>query len=362
MLVAALFLSVVGIMAVASATLNEHVRFSSFAVRQTIFVLLGAGVVLLLSRLDYRQMIVWMPWIYGATIALLLLIFVLGQTIRGAQSWFTFGLVALQPAEFAKVAAILVLARYFSYYRFHFQSFRHVIRSFLLILPIIALIALQPDFGGAAMVLVVWAGLVLVTGIPRKALAILLLFVAIGGTLTWTVFLKPYQRQRITAFMNPTADPLGAGYNAIQAKIAVGSGGLWGKGLGQGSQSQLNFLPEQHTDFIFAVIGEELGFAGAALLLLALFILITDLFRIGRDAPDDFGMYVAIGSGILLLAQSTINIGMNMGIMPITGVTLPLVSYGGSSFLSTCLLLGLVQSIAIRGRITMHHAAVEPLT
>lgn len=361
-LLATLFLSVMGILSVASATLNEEVRFSSFALRQTLFVIVGVSIALLIARLDYRQAIVWSPWLYGAMLFLLIAVFIGGQTIRGAQSWFEVGIVQLQPAEFAKVIAIIVLARYFSYYRHSFFKFRHILRSLLLVLPIVLLVALQPDFGSAALILMIWVGMVLITGVSRRFLLLFGLILLIGGATTWTVGLQPYQKTRILAFLQPQTDPLGAGYNAIQSTIAVGSGGLFGRGLGQGSQSQLNFLPEQHTDFIFAVISEELGLVGAGLVLLVTGYLIVMLVVIGRAAADDFGFYIAIGGAMLLFVQSTINIGMNMGIMPITGVPLPLVSYGGSSYLSTAILIGVVMSVSLRGRIRERHqeSRVEP--
>lgn len=361
-MLATLFLSVMGILSVASATLNEEVRFSSFALRQTLFVIVGVSIALLIARLDYRQAIVWSPWLYGAMLFLLIAVFIGGQTIRGAQSWFEVGIVQLQPAEFAKVIAIIVLARYFSYYRHSFFKFRHILRSLLLVLPIVLLVALQPDFGSAALILMIWVGMVLITGVSRRFLLLFGLILLIGGATTWTVGLQPYQKTRILAFLQPQTDPLGAGYNAIQSTIAVGSGGLFGRGLGQGSQSQLNFLPEQHTDFIFAVISEELGLVGAGLVLLVTGYLIVMLVVIGRAAADDFGFYIAIGGAMLLFVQSTINIGMNMGIMPITGVPLPLVSYGGSSYLSTAILIGVVMSVSLRGRIRERHqeSRVEP--
>lgn len=351
-----------GILAVASATLNEEVRFSSYAIRQTIFVLVGITIAIAIARLDYRQTIVWSPWLYGATLVVLVAVFLGGQTIRGAQSWFEVGIVQLQPAEFAKVVAVIVLARYFSYYRHSFFKFRHIVRSLLLVLPIVLLVALQPDFGSAGLILMIWVGMVLITGVSRRFLLLFGLLLLIGGTLTWTIGLRPYQKTRIMAFLQPQTDPLGAGYNAIQSTIAVGSGGVFGRGLGQGSQSQLNFLPEQHTDFIFAVIGEELGYVGAGLVLAVTGYLVIMLVVIGRSAADDFGLYVAVGGAILLFVQSTINIGMNMGIMPITGVPLPLVSYGGSSYLSTAILIGIIMSVSLRGRIRERHqeSRVEP--
>ena len=226
-----------------------------------------------------------------------------------------------------------------------FRRFKDILFFlFLLLLPVL-LIFKQPDLGSALVVLVFGLSIMFAKGIKKIYFIAGAVFLLLFLPLSWGL-LKPYQQQRIFSFLNPQHDPLGSGYHLIQAQIAVGSGLFLGRGLGRGSQSQLQFLPERHSDFIFASLSEELGFLGASFLLLAFFFLLQQIFKISQKSQTEFGALVCLGSGVLLFFQTGVNVGMNLGIMPITGITLPLVSYGGSSLLSTSIILGLIQAAA----------------
>jgi rod shape determining protein RodA len=225
-----------------------------------------------------------------------------------------------------------------------------VIVSGLLALVPFTLVLMQPDLGSALVYLVMWLGLLLFSGIKRVYSLILVVSGILVSWGAWAFALKDYQKNRIISFLNPAADPLGSGYNVIQSKIAVGSGGLFGRGLGHGSQSQLRFLPEQHTDFIFAVLTEELGFLGGFLLLFLFLILFVRMIKAGKFSRDEFGIILAIGAVIIFTFQIFTNVGMNIGILPVTGIPLPLVSYGGSALLIFLMLIGLIESVFVRGR------------
>jgi len=273
-------------------------------------------------------------------------VLVSGVVTRGAVRWLEIGAQQFQPSEFSKVALILFLA---SLLRKRCGSVSRKI--FLLslastMLPVV-LVYFQPDLGTAIILLTIWLGLIIAAGLKPVNL-----FLMLAGGLGFLVplwsLLKDYQRQRILNFLNPALDPLGGGYNVLQSTIAVGSGQIWGRGFGRGTQSHLQFLPEYHTDFIFASLSEEWGFVGSTLLLLFFAVLLLRILVIAREARDDFGSLLVVGVFSFLLPQVFINTGMNLGLMPITGIPLPLVSYGGSSLWVTMMALGLVQSVAMR--------------
>lgn len=313
----------------------------SLATNQFIFWILGLGIFYVVSHLDYRIWQSFSKMFYVISILLLLLLFLVGDPVRGAVRWIDLGFVRIQPSELAKVAVILSLATFFK--EKSAREFKNITLSLLLILPPFFLVLLQPDIGSSLTFLAIWLAVALVSGISAKNLALLL-----GGAIILVILLfealAPYQKQRIATFINPEADPLGTGYNIIQSKIAVGSGLLFGKGFGKGSQSQLNFLPEAESDFMFASISEQLGLVGAGFLIIIFTWLIASIISQTKD-KERYAQLVIIGIASLLAVQFTINVGMNLALLPVTGIPLPLVSYGGSSLLTTLLLLGIIFAI-----------------
>jgi rod shape determining protein RodA len=337
----ALLISLAGLV-----TMNSFEGENYFFMRQSVWILASVAVFLVATAVDWhflRRTSVLVP-IYLATAALLGLLLVAGEMTRGVQSWFTLGSVAFQPSDPAKVVLILILAKYFSRRHIEIKNVRHILISGFYAAVMFLLIFLQPDFGGAVVVFGIWLGLVLVSGISKKHLAL----VAVSGIVLslglWLFVLAPYQKARIISFINPMADVRGAGYNAYQSTIAVGSGQIFGKGVGQGSQSKLEFLPEYETDFIFSAFAEEWGFVGTVILL-AIFLAL--LFRIVGNAeagPTNFETFFGLGTAILFSVHIAIHAGMNMGLVPVTGLTFPFMSYGGSHLLTEWLALGILSS------------------
>lgn len=285
------------------------------------------------------------PWWYAAGMILLGLVLFFGTTIRGTQGWFQFGGFSFQPVEFMKVALILMFAKFASRQRASLKQFSFFVGSAALVAMPMSLVLLQPDLGSALLLGLFWLGMMLVVRVRWRYVLGLLAFGFIAGVLAWFFVLQPYQKDRLITFVNPEHDPLGAGYNIAQSIIAVGSGQWIGRGLGFGSQSQLRFLPESHTDFIFAVIAEAFGFLGALLVMGLLVVVMYRLIRMMRAAHDDFSLLVIAGALVMFAAQWAVNIGATMGLLPVTGVPLPLLSYGGSALVSTLLLFGIVESM-----------------
>lgn len=317
--------------------------------RQIIFALTGLIIYIGVSLLDYRLLKSVSRGFYLGILGLLGLVFVSGVVTRGAVRWLEFGAGHFQPSEFSKIALILVLAALLGRHADSHLSLKVFFISLVLTAVPVVLVYFQPDLGTSIILAAIWLGIIVAAGL--KPLYIFLMALLGLGALVplWSV-LKDYQQQRIISFLNPALDPLGSGYNVLQAQIAVGSGQFWGRGFGRGPQSHLQFLPEHYTDFIFAALSEEWGLIGSALLLLFFAVLLGRILVVARSACDDFGTLVAVGVFSFLLPQIFINVGMNLGIMPITGIPLPLVSYGGSSLWVTMAALGLAQSVAIRSK------------
>lgn len=342
----AIALIFVGMMAIVSTTWKDG-GVMKFIDKQIIAIIIGLLLILLISSLNYQIFSNYAYAIYVIVCVLLVIVLLFGQEIRGTRGWINLGFFQLQPSEFAKFALLIILSKYFSSVAGKPSRFQYIVVSGVLTLIPAALILLQPDFGSAMILVLLWLAMLLFSGIKLEHSVVLIIGLAIIFSLAWGLAFKPYQKERILTFLNPARDPLGAGYHMIQSKIAIGSGGIFGKGLGHGSQSQLKFLPDQHTDFIFAVIAEELGLVGAGLLLSLLFFLILRIARLSKKIQDEFGSMLVVGSIFLFLFQILINIGMNLGIMPVAGVPLPLVSYGGSALIAMLLVLGILESIAI---------------
>lgn len=326
---------------------------NQFAPRQSIWLLLGLIVFAAASVIDWRflRRTVSVVGIYLFAVFLLMLLFAVGSAFQGAQSWFNFGAFALQPADPAKLALIIVLAKYFSRRHIEIARLRHIAVSGAYMAIIFLLLFLQPDFGSAIIVAGLWASIVLLAGIPLRHLALL-----VGGGLIavfalWTFAFADYQKARIISFIHPLADVSGAGYNAFQSTVAVGSGGLLGKGFGYGTQSRLQFLPEHETDFIFAAFTEEWGLGGALLLFFLFGIVLYRLVVNARQGATNFETLFALGVASLIVVHGFIHIGMNIGLLPVTGTTLPFMSYGGSHLVTGYLMLGMVNAMRRYGRL-----------
>lgn len=330
----------VGFSLVTLFSIAPHLLF-----QQILFFVLGLILLFWLYKTDYRILKLFGKFFYLFAVVLLVALFLFAPRVRGTVRWFDIGGFQVQPSEFAKPLLILFFASVLSSLR-EFSLKNFLFLSLLISLPIF-LIAKQPDLGTVFILFSFWLAMILVAGFPLRILVFFLLVFFLLLPQFWG-FLKEYQKMRILTFLNPNLDPLGAGYNVIQAEIAVGSGRILGKGLGFGTQSHLKFLPEQHSDFIFATLAEEAGFLGSLIVIGAFFILIFQILATARRAPDVFGCLFSVGVASQLLAQVFVNIGMNIGLVPITGITLPLVSYGGSSLTSTFISLGIVASVAKR--------------
>ncbi len=330
----------------------------------------GALIVLLsMSAVDwrlFRNHPVFLFVLYAAGILALAGLFVAGDRVRGVVGWYQWGPVAVQPVEIVKIVVLLVLAKYLSNRHIELYRLRHLFVSGLYVLAPVALVIVQPDLGSALVLIASWVGLVVLSGIQVRQFALIVLLGVIAASLLWSFGLQDYQRERIVSFANPEADPLGGSYQTRQAMIAIGSGGLLGKGLGEGAQTRLGFLPEYQTDFIFAAIGEEWGFIGLTILLLLWATVFWRLYVIWLGGATNFTRLFVGGMFVLLGVHVILNIGANVGLLPITGLPLPFVSAGGSNLLSMAVGIGIVLSIHARSSLPQDfigrsHGEVEVL-
>ncbi len=316
--------------------------------RQIIFGSIGFGVILLVAVIDYRFWSGAILPMYLVIVVALGLLKVIGGTRFGATRWIETGLISIQPTELAKVVVILALANYFSKTIEQPRDWKWLIKSLLITLGIAGLIYIQPNLSNVIVTMVIWAGMTWAGGLQPKHI-IIMLVVAIGVPIIIFPFLEEYQRLRILDFVAPDPNAsFGATYNVLQALAALGSGGWFGKGYGLGSQTQLRFMKVRHTDFIFSAIGEEFGFVGALFVVLLLGFIIYRCLRAARMARDPFGSMIAYGIAIFIFFQGAVNIAVNLNLIPVTGVPLPFISYGGSGLLSLMLGVGLVESVALR--------------
>lgn len=319
--------------------------------KQLIFVAVGFLSLIFLSFFDYRVFRNHSSFVitfYFITLVMLLLVLAVGRKIRGTTGWFSFGGINFAPVEMAKMVVILLLAKYFSLRHIELYRIRHLLASFFYVGLPVFLVLLQPDLGSALIILIIWLGLVVVSGIKFRHLVAILLIGAICFGAMWMFFLKDYQKERISTFFNPQKDPLGYSYNLRQAVIATGSGQIWGRGLDNATQTRLHFLPEAHTDFIFAAVAEEFGFVAITFLFTLFALLIYRIIKIGMFAVDNFSKLFVLGVSLMFLCQIVINVGMSMGVMPIIGIPLPFMSYGGSATVMNFIALGIIQSIRVR--------------
>ena len=314
---------------------------AALAFGQLMFALVGALLYFFISSASHDSFLNLSKPLYLLIIALLIFVLILGIETRGSIRWIPVGGLNIQPSEFAKPVIIICLT---SFWLKALPTWFNILKSGFLIIPLLFLIFKQPDLGTTLTISAIWFGILFASHVSTKKALTVLLMLLLLIPVSWFT-LQDYQRSRITSFLSPETDPLGVGYNLIQSRVAVGSGQIFGRGLGYGTQSRLQFLPEFRTDFIFATIAEEFGFLGSALILFIYIFLVGYSFKVAISS-DREGSILASGVAVMLLFQTTVNIGMNLGLVPITGITLPLISYGGSSLISTMISLGLVASVA----------------
>ena len=340
-----ILLIALGVAVIYSATLGTP-DLADIPAYQIIYAVLGLGVMFVVAAIDYRFLESFQKPIYVLTVALPAIVFIIGEITHGAQRWLS-SRGSVQPSELTKVLVIVVLAKYLADHQEDVGRLRYVFLSIIYVIPPMILIYLQPDLSMAVVLAVIWLVMVLMAGMRLLHLAVLGIVGALAAPLVW-VTMREYMRQRLIAFFLPVHDPLGSAYNINQARIAIGSGGWLGRGFRWGSQSQLHFLRVRHTDFTFSVLGEELGFVGALLLIILFVIVLWRIIRAAGMARDTFGYLIACGVAATLSFQAMANIAMNLGLLPTTGIPLPFISYGGSSLITFLIAEGLVQSVAMR--------------
>ncbi len=352
-LIIALIISILGVLSIYSSTYQkEGSLWQDIYKRQILWIAIGLVCFFFISGFNYRKLWDASYFIYSLALFFLFLVFCLGIIRLGAQRWLKVAWFNFQPSEFAKLAIIIFLARYFSrksasdisLLSGKFGIFRGLVLPFIFVAIPMFLVIEQPDLGSGLMLLLAFVSLLYLTNVRLKYIFMLLISLILLLPFLWH-FLRDYQKDRLLVFLNPNIDPLGAGYTVIQSRIAIGSGGLLGKGWLSGTQSQLYFLPESHTDFIFATFSEQWGFLGSLLLICMYYLIIRQGFIIAQRTQDSFGKLLAYGISLLLALQVFINIAMNMGLAPVVGLPLPLLSYGGSSVLVTFIALGILVNI-----------------
>jgi rod shape determining protein RodA len=331
-----------------SATLRSPVTnaWDDLVVKQVVFALLGIGALVVVSATDYRVLLALAAWLYIVTVAALAVLLVGGTVLGGSMRWFDVGAAALQPSEFTKLTLIVTLAAYFD--RFDVRRTRHLLGSLLLAAVPMVLVYLQPNLSTALLLGVIWLGMVFAAGIRVLHLAALALVATPLLVIGLQAGLQGYMRARIVGWLNPLADPLDAGFQNIQTLIAVGNGGLHGTGYASGYQAQGGWLPVLYTDNIFALVAEELGFLGGVALLGVLLFVVWRVLRAASVAQDEAGALLACGVAIYILVQTLVNVGVVLQLLPVTGLSLPFVSYGGSSLVALLTSIGLVQSVLVR--------------
>ncbi len=347
LLITVIFLSCIGLSALYSIGTGRGGDAIQFFNKQLLFFVILTPGVLLLSLVHYNFFRSTSTIIYIASIASLCFVLFFGDVIRGTRGWISFGSITFQPVELAKISLILVLAAYFSSHTKQVNQLRHIFISGIIAALPVVLVLMQPDIGSASILFFIWCTMILVSKVPKKYIITLFALGLITLVCAWFFLLQNYQKDRVMTFLNPTSDVHDRGYNVRQAMIAIGSGQIFGKGLGSGSQSQLRFLPEAQTDFIFSVIAEEMGLFGVFLILAAWTIFFLRLFYLMKISNDDFSQFTLFGISMLFFAHVAINIGGNLGLLPLTGIVLPFLSYGGSALFMAWSTVGVVQSIRL---------------
>lgn len=341
-----LLMSVGAVMMYSTSLAGTHTIFY----HELAYTIVGVGLFAFFALFDYKILERAANSLYAGLVISLALVLKFGLLVLGARRWFNLGIINFQPTEFAKLILILVLARFFSARRGEIKNWQNILLSLTYALIPVILIARQPDLGSAIILMAVWFGMLAVSRVQKKVFFYILIALAVFSAGAWKFALHDYQKHRLETFLNPKLDPRGRGYNVQQAIIAVGSGGLKGTGLGRGLQSSLKFLPERQTDFVFASTAEELGLVGTLVIMLLYCVMLYRLLIIYRRSRDDTGRFMVVGIFFMIFSQAAINIGMNIGLLPVTGIPLPLISYGGSSLLTTAMALGIAESVANRSK------------
>ena len=339
-----------GLAVLYSISINQEVPDLTRFIRQATFAVVGIFLMFLFNSLDYRFFNSYRVVLYIIGLVLLLAVLVFGQNIRGTTRWFGFFGQTLQPVEIVKLFLIFWLSGYLATQAHRFFQIKPILVSGAFVSVAAILVALEPKIGYAIIFILLWLIMLLVVKVRLLHLITVLLILVLVGGLAWFFVLEDYQKDRILTFVNPSRDPLGRAYNVTQSIIAVGSGQTLGRGLGLGPQSQLNFLPEQETDFIFGVIAEEMGFVGTFLVIAFFTILLYRIWQAARRGRDNFAVFFVLTALVLLAVQIFINIGMNVGLIPVTGIPLPFLSAGGSSLLVSLITIGIIQSVVARSR------------
>jgi rod shape determining protein RodA len=349
-----LFFAVLPIVGAGLVTMNSFGGANGYFDHQIIWLGLSIFVFFALARMDMsflkRSNVIMI--LYGIVISLLGLLFILGTVSKGAQSWFNLGGFSIQPIDPAKIILIILLAKYFSRRHVEIADLKHIMVSGIYTFFVFILVFLQPDFGGAIIVFCIWLGMTLVSGLSKKHLFAVFGIGAVIFGLLWGFVFQNYQKNRILTFLHPLADIRGAGYNAYQSTITVGSGEWFGKGVGYGTQSRLQFLPEYETDFIFAAFAEEWGFIGVILLFILYSIVIWRVLLCALRGASNFELLYGVGLSIFFMSHFVVHVGMNVGLLPVTGLTIPFMSYGGSNLLTSFGALGILMSMRKGSRVT----------
>ncbi len=349
-----LFFSIIPLLGAGLITMNSFIGENYFFDKQIIWITVSIIVFFALSFIDFRflKRADLLATLFLLLCGVLAFTLALGKTVKGAQSWLHFGFFSFEPSDPMKVLLIVILAKYFSRRHIEIAHIRHILVSGLYAFIPFVLVFFQPDFGSAIILFFIWLGMIMVSGVSKKHLLLVTLILAVSFTVFWLFVFKPYQKTRIITFLHPIADIHGAGYNANQSTIAVGSGQLLGKGVGYGTQSRLKFLPEFQTDFIFAAFAEEWGFGGVMLLFILFGIVIWRILANAMIGATNFEMLFGMGLAILFMSHLIVNAGMNMGLLPVTGIPMPFISYGGSHLLTEFTGLGILMGMRRYGRVS----------
>ena len=345
----AVALAGIGLLSLYSSSIGRE-DFTNFN-KQIVFLVMGIGIMFIVSLVNYRLFKndpYFLLFLWGLGVLALAGLLLFGPEIRGVKAWYKIGGISIDPVEYMKIVLLLLMAKYFSLRHVEMYRIKHIILSAIYFGIPFGLIFLQPNLGSAGLLILLWLVILLISGIRlRHFLAIVAIGVVVFS-FAWAFVLHDYQKNRIVSFLEPELDPLGIGWSQLQSKIAIGNGGIWGRGIGQGTQTQHGFLTEPHTDFIFSAIGEEFGLVGIGGVFALFSLLLWRVFKIGENAESNFPRLFAIGFATLLIIQFGVNIGMNIGFLPIVGLPLPFMSYGGSSLLMLFFGLGILQSIKSR--------------
>lgn len=342
-----ILLSILPILGAGLITMHSFTGDSSFTSHQFVWILISIAIFFVISSIDMRFLrSTWVSvTLFITTTTLLGALYFLGKISHGAQNWFRLGDFSFQPSDIAKVAVIVILAKYFSRRHIEIANFRHILVSGFYAFIFFVLVVLAPDIGSAAIIFLIWLAMVLVSGISKKHLIAIIIAISVAFILLWSFGFKEYQKARIRNFIDPYADIYGSGYNSYQSTIAIGSGSLLGKGVGYGTQSRLKFLPEYQTDFIFAAFAEEWGFIGIIILFSLYGIIIWRIIVNAMNGATNFEILFGVGVAVYFIVHIAVNVGMNMHLLPVTGTPLPFMSYGGTHTLMEFSILGVLMSM-----------------